>query len=70
MTPLPFVKTTESYEVGGFIRADGLNEVCRLGHHLGSIFTETGGHNHRMIRLWGPCIAAIAGLGMLFAVFL
>ena len=36
MTPVSFVKTTESYD------------VFRLGHHLGSTFTETGRLNYRI----------------------
>ena len=46
MIPVFYVKNTESYEV-----ADGSYEICRLGQHLGSKFTErtdTGGPNYRI----------------------
>ena len=45
--------------------ADGLYEVCRKGHDLGSTFTETDRNGRAKLLHWTklcePCIAAIAG---------
>ena len=41
MTPVPFIKPTESF-------ADECYEVCWFGHHVGSTFSETDGPNYRI----------------------
>ena len=43
MNPVSFVKTAESYvkTTESFVKPMDSYEVYRLGHHLGSTFTET-----------------------------
>ena len=45
MTPVSFVKTTESY-----VNTTKSYEVCRLGHHMDSTFTgkDHNGPNNRI----------------------
>ena len=61
MTPVSFVKTTESY-----VKTMESYEVCRLGHHMDNTFTgkDQTGPNNRI----GPDCADRAQLKSLFVV--
>ena len=63
MTPVSFVKTTESN-----VKTTESYEVCRLGHHMDSTFTgkDKNGPNNRIGPDCGPCTAAIACLLLLY----
>ena len=61
MTPVSFVKTTESY-----VKTMESCEVCRLGHHMDNTFTgkDQNGPNNRI----GPDCAGRAQVKSLFVV--